>query len=190
MASMRERRSRFTRSAAVAVVICGLGILTGACGEDKTPAEVTQEELTKGLAAHRAGDLEGAQAAYEAALEISPQNPYALFNLGVIAQSRGDAAEAERYYRQAIAANPELAQARFNLATLLARGGKKEEARDLYLEVIEIEPEYAAAHLNLGFAYRDLGDEKKAERHFKKAVELDASLKSRIPATPEPAAEK
>ncbi|MEZ4831270.1 MAG: tetratricopeptide repeat protein [Caldilineaceae bacterium] len=74
-----------------------------------------------------AGDLDGAQAAAEAALALDPEEGQAYFLLGNIAESRGDINGAienyERTFEYSSDANPQLAViARVRLGTLLQSG--------------------------------------------------------------------
>ena len=54
----------------------------------------------------RAGNLEGAQAAFTAASKLRPAEPRPVYFLGVIAQKRGDLAAARHYFTRALALDP------------------------------------------------------------------------------------
>ena len=95
--------ARRERAAPALVILLALG----ACGPSEPNPERAAEAVQEGLAAHRAGQTEDAEEAYEEALEHDPDNKYALFNLGLIAQTRGDDSLAEMRYRRALRTDPD-----------------------------------------------------------------------------------
>ena len=54
----------------------------------------------------RAGNLEGAQAAFEAVAKLRPLEARPVYFLGVIAQRRGDAAAARVYFARVLELDP------------------------------------------------------------------------------------
>lgn len=141
-----------------------------------------QEQIERGVAAHKAGRVDQATALYEEVLKREPANAVAHFNLGVAHQEAGRNAEAEKHYRQALDSNADFAPALFNLAILQERTGRVEEAVATYNKLLESNPNESPAHINLGYLYIDkLGNRAEAEAHFRKAVELDPNLISRVP---------
>ena len=54
-----------------------------------------------------AKDYEKAKQYFEQALEINPDNPYALLNLGVVYEAQGNRDEAIKMYEKVITLNPE-----------------------------------------------------------------------------------
>ncbi len=162
------------------VAVTSIAILFSACGEDATPQEQAQQLVAEGLEAHRDGDAEAARGKYNEALAKDPNNKFAHYNLGLIQQNAGDEAGAEAYYRKAIELDNNFVEALFNLATVRAGNEDYREAIELYEHIVELKPDYAEAHLNLGFAYQSYGQPEKAGPAFERAVQLDASLRSRI----------
>src|SRR5437763_13684941 len=72
---------------------------------------------------YEAGRLADAEAAYRAALEISPGHAPTIYNLGVVVAARGRYENAISYLEAAIAAQPDYAAAHHSLGlTLLALG--------------------------------------------------------------------
>ena len=105
-----------------------------------------------GCALDERGDLDGAEAAYRAAVAAEPGDPSAHNNLGTMLRLvRGDVDGAEVAYRAAVAADPGYAKAHNNLGLLL-----QVERNDLvgaeaaYRAAIAAEPENASALSNLG----------------------------------------
>lgn len=147
-----------------------------------------QAQLEQGVAAYKAGRTDEARALYREVLEREPANVLAHFNLGVAEQQANRHAQAEEHYRQALRGNPQFAPAMFNLAILLERTDRPEEAAETYQRLIDAHPNEAAAHINLGYLYIQRLDRRAdGEAHFRRALELDPSLISRIPEDIRPA---
>jgi len=104
--------------------------------------------LQAAIAAHRAGDLDQAEALYRLAI-AGRDAPAALANLGMIHAAQGRAAEAEAAYLRAIELRPS-ATARRNLANLYMRTGRLDEAEAAYLALIAEDAEDHAARHSLG----------------------------------------
>lgn len=81
-----------------------------------------------GGALKEAGDLEGAERAWVAALRIDPRHAASLAQLGTAAAIRADFDRAEGLLRRALAADPKLATAHLNLARICDRTGRPDEA--------------------------------------------------------------
>src|SRR4029450_11917189 len=67
----------------------------------------SEEHFARGVELQQKGDLEGARAAYEAALKLIPRRIDALSNLGVIFAKQGQYDQAIIRYRQALANDAE-----------------------------------------------------------------------------------
>lgn len=174
-------------SAVVLAVVCGVGLGacssdTGDAGTDSTPtatASVSEdtspagEAVQAGLAKHVEGDLDGASADYETALESDPQNVLALYNLGLIAQTRGNDEDAEARYRAVLDVDPEYQPAVFNLAIVRKAAGDPEAAEELYRTAIELRPGDAGAHLNLGLLLRETDRQDEGDAEVATALELN-----------------
>src|SRR5262247_4569725 len=77
----------------------------------------SEEQFARGVELQQKGDLEGARAAYEAALKLIPRRIDALSNLGVIFAKWGQYDQAIIRYRQALAIDPKEHSIRLNLGT-------------------------------------------------------------------------
>ena len=165
-----------------ALALIALAVLTTPRGDDP------QAQLEQGVAAYKAGRVEEARALYREVLEKEPANVVAHFNLGVAEQEADRHAQAEEHYRLALRGNPQFAPAMFNLAILLERTDRPEEAGEAYRQLIEAHPNEAAARINLGYLYIERLDRRAdGEQHFRRALELDPNLISRIPEDIRPA---
>lgn len=183
---MTSSRPMLILTAAVTSVV----LAVGGCSS-QPPRQHAADLVKKGLAAHSLGHLDEAKADYEKALKADPNNVFALYNLGLIAQTQGDKTTAERDYRAALAINPKFGAALFNLGVLLQGESNYAASADLYRQVLAINFTDASAHLNLGFALESLGEKREAQKEFATAIQLNPSLRSRIPSkdlAPSPAA--
>lgn len=168
----------------VGLAVIGIIVVSLLSRGEEDDAVATKANLRRGLAAHRAGQIEDAVKVYQEVLKSEPGNKYASFNIGVIDQRRGLSASAEKHYKQALASDPNFQPALFNLAVLKEREGANEEAAKLYRRLLELNPNHASGHLNLGFLLvRKMGQEPQGRAELRRAVELDASLARRVPAT-------
>ena len=96
-----------------------LVIAVAACG-GKSEAQLTNDALNAGIAAHTAGNIAEAQRQYNECLKHDIRNKICHYNLGLIAQTSGDAVTAENEYRLSLSADPNYTPALFNLAILRA----------------------------------------------------------------------
>lgn len=89
--------------------------------------ELSAPRIDLGIAYHRKGDLDAAENHLNQALDINPQHPIALNELGIIYRKTARFAEARKSYETALAVYPGYHYARRNLAILC----------DLYLADLE-----------------------------------------------------
>jgi hypothetical protein len=112
------------------------------------------------LERHRAGDLDGAERGYRAALAEQPGHDRTWGNLGlVLAQQPGAEAEAEAALRQATALKPQDASHHYNLGNFLWRRGRLQEAHAAYETSLSLRPDDPDCRLNLGNVKLCLGDD-------------------------------
>jgi tetratricopeptide (TPR) repeat protein len=117
-----------------------------------------QEQLAKGIAALRAGDLDSAEKVFTLALHQGLRSPLVYHNLGVIAQERGQHKQAITRFRETLRLQPEFGPAHLLLGvSLLALGKNLEGVRELKIaeKLMPAEPQ---VHLQLARAYDALGD--------------------------------
>eukprot|EP00618_Florenciella_parvula_P031728 CAMPEP_0119516806 /NCGR_PEP_ID=MMETSP1344-20130328/33891_1 /TAXON_ID=236787 /ORGANISM="Florenciella parvula, Strain CCMP2471" /LENGTH=621 /DNA_ID=CAMNT_0007554341 /DNA_START=397 /DNA_END=2262 /DNA_ORIENTATION=- len=121
-------------------------------------------------------DMDGAEAAYRAAIAADPGHSHAHSHLGVLLLSeRDDIDGAEAEMRAAIAAWPQNTEAHHNLGFLLMKHRKDVDAAEAsYLSAIEANPLDACTYGAFGSLLRD---ERKnmaaAEMAFRAAIEVD-----------------
>src|SRR5262249_11362460 len=88
----------------------------------------------------RLGDLNGAMAAYQAAVQLDAAIPQVWYELGKLQEQQGDAATARRSFEQALDLLPTFAQATLALAELYRRTNQGPQALELLIPVLETDP--------------------------------------------------
>jgi tetratricopeptide (TPR) repeat protein len=116
-----------------------------------------------------------AEAAFRRAIALSPQDGAAWNNLGNALLRLDQVKPAETCFREAIKLAPELTSAINNLGIALKREGQLDKALACFDQAVLREPDYLDAHYNLGDVYHQLDDQPAAERHFRRAIEIDAA---------------
>jgi len=120
-----------------------------------------------------AGDFDGAEAAFLAALERDAGHVSAIINLGNLRYRRGDGAGARSLYEQAIAMAPDRAEGFYNLGFLQLDEGDARGAVPLLQAAVARDPEFADAYFNLALAYDRLGQADRARDLWRRCVEVD-----------------
>ena len=133
---------------------------------------VEEDALAAASRAIRESRFADADAALKAHLEKTPDDPAALYLLGVSALQSGRIAEARPHLERALELNPAQPGVRAQLATAFFESGEKERAVELLKEEVELSPGTAAPVVNLGIVLRDLGRKDEAAKAFEQAIEL------------------
>src|SRR5687767_14263359 len=79
-------------------------------------APTNSDDVKKGIAALKAGDLNGARASFEVAIGKNPKQADAHHYMGLVLEQQGDKPGAEKSYRRALEIQPDLEEAATNLA--------------------------------------------------------------------------
>lgn len=101
--------------------------------------------LQDAMARHRAGDVAGAAASYEAILVREPRHFDALYLRGVCALQAADPARAVEWLTRAVEVHPEAHPAQSQLAAALCGLGRTAEAEAHWQRAIGLAPEYPPA---------------------------------------------
>lgn len=133
-----------------------------------------------GVARLEAGDLVGAESAFQAALERSVNDAVALTNLAQVAERRGDVLKAEVLYRRAIDATPDLRQPRVDLVLLLARRGRFEEAAQSAEAWLARSPKEPHAWYAQGVVRGLQGRHEAAREAFSRAFSYDGAFEAAL----------
>jgi len=144
--------------------------------KDSAQAQESEFWFQRGLSLEEAGAPVGeAVTAYRKAIELNPQAPGALVNLGTIAFRMRRLKEAEAFYSRAMEADPNYPLAHFNLGNLHDEQGRVEEARRYYLSAIRLNPRYADSYFNLALLCERNNEILQAIGHWQAYLKLDST---------------
>lgn len=130
----------------------------GAQTRQAPPPKPTAESLfQQALELHQAGDVLGAIAAYQASLNLNPDNPGAHSNLGAAYVKLGRYEDAIKEYRTAVEADPKNPAFQFNLALAYYKSAQIPQAAETFAQVIAAERDHLNARLLLGDCYLQMG---------------------------------
>jgi tetratricopeptide (TPR) repeat protein len=141
----------------------------------KAPTNVGsfEDSFFKALASEEEGDFSEALAQYAALLEVQPDHPDVLVNVGNIKRCRGNPAAAEQFYRRALRVDSDHVEANYNLANILEDRGEVENAILFYIKTVYEDPEFADAHFNLARILEKAGEKATAKKHWRIYLELN-----------------
>ena len=119
------------------------------------------------------GDLHGARAAYDRAIQANPEALPPIWNVALLLEHSGQTEEAERWYRQVLEKAPKEEEARFRLGYLRLQREDFRGAVEAFEGCLKYRPQWPEAHANLALAYSGLGEREHAERLYEKMLETD-----------------
>ncbi|MCK4790847.1 MAG: tetratricopeptide repeat protein [Desulfobacteraceae bacterium] len=111
-------------------------------------------------------------ALFEHAIDVTPYNSLAHYNLGNLLARGGKFDEAIRHYHEALGIRPDHAKAHNNLGLVLAKQGKITQASKHYFKALRIDPSFASPHFNLGNLSAAQGKFDEAIAHYFEALRL------------------
>ncbi len=117
------------------------------------------------------GDLSGAIAQFQKALESNPNSVEACANLGTALQQAGREDEAIVQFRKAVSINPEYDVAQYDLGSASLKAGRVDEAVGALQKTLEINPAFPGVHHLLGLVFAQKGEQVPAESELRKALE-------------------
>lgn len=162
---------RISPNRIVLVVSLGLmGLALSACGG----AEARKaKHLQKGQTYMAAGNFEKARVEFQNALQISPIDPEARFENGVVDEKLGKMREAAQFFQGTIDVSPDHLGARTALARLYLFGGATDKALELIKPTLDKHPDDAELLTLRAAARVQKGDVADAQRDAERAVELN-----------------
>ena len=111
----------------------------------------------------------------EKALELDPNSPTALRQLGELELASGDFAKAATHLKHAREVRSDDSTAAFELGQALEKSGDLPAARDALEASLKLAPSQLSARLLLGHVYLRLNDARNAEDQFEAAQLVDSS---------------
>jgi tetratricopeptide (TPR) repeat protein len=129
-------------------------------------------DLSDAIAEHRRGNLERAASEYESILAADPEQPDALYLLGVIAVQKGDPQRAQALIGRAATLRPGDAVIHANLAEAYRALGDTDGTVRSYQTAVRLDPNHADFQSSLAFALANRGEPAGAIAHFRAAIRL------------------
>jgi tetratricopeptide (TPR) repeat protein len=149
---------------------------------EKSPSPATEESngdlVNRGIEKGKQGDLDGAIADFNRAIELNPKDDAPYYNRAQARRLKKDAAGAIADYTRAIDLGSTNPAAYNNRGNARAENNDQDGAIADYTRAIELKPDYARAYYNRAAVKKDKGDATGAAADFKRAHELDPNLVS------------
>jgi predicted O-linked N-acetylglucosamine transferase (SPINDLY family) len=142
----------------------------------RAEGEAVRDALQRATQHEQAGRLREAEAAYQQALQLRPDEGWAHYNLGNVLRAQGSLHEAIDSYRRSVALQPDSVEACCNLGSALKAAGRLEEAIAVYRGALALRPDAALVHFNLGNALKEGARPEEAVACYLKALELDPGM--------------
>ena len=143
-------------------VSCG-GMPTGVSSQISPEYRETVRAFYRGLASLEVGLLDDAQAAFERAAALAPDEPAIRANLAVVHVGFGNETEAAEHIEAARGLAPDRTEVRFLEAQLAGFQGRFEDAVAGFRQVVEMDPDHLRARYALAQELDRAGDAEAAE---------------------------
>ena len=135
-----------------------------------------QKEHNQALKLLTAGNLHEARTAFQKVLNLSPNNPAALINLGIVEQRLGNFSESERILRRAVQASPTSGAGWLLLGVVSLEQGKLDAAFAHFAQAAYLDSKNPQTHVYLAVTLARKGWNSAAEDEFRRALELNGNL--------------
>jgi len=122
------------------------------------------------------GDATGAAEALQEALQIDPEHPKHIFNLGMLYLESGDAGAAGQAFERVLDLDAGNAPALLNLGYIAKSRGEVQAAEQHYLRLLGTAPDHLDARANLGHLYLSAGRFEEGAAAFQLVRRADSSL--------------
>ena len=154
---------------------------------EKSPSPATEESdenlVNRGIEKAKNGDLDGAMADFDRAIELNPKDDAPYYNRAQAKRLKKDAAGAIADYTRAVELGSQNPAAYNNRGNARAENNDRDGAIADYTHAIELKPDYARAYYNRAVAKQEKGDAIGAKADFNTAGKLDPKLASDESAT-------
>lgn len=129
-------------------------------------------ERQLGIAYHKMGNLDEAEAVFKQQLASNPNNTDMMYRLGKVYLDKGMLNDAGQLFRQSLQISPGNAAAHNGLANLYYLQRRLDEAMAEYSTALQLDPNLSEANLDLGNAYFAKGEFAQAAEYFQKYTRL------------------
>jgi tetratricopeptide (TPR) repeat protein len=143
-----------------------------------TPEQSDEDLVNRGIEKAKNGDLDGAIADFDRAIELNPKDDAPYYNRAQAKSLKKDAAGALADYNRAIELGSTNPAAYNNRGNARAEKNDRDGAIADYTRAIELNPNYARAYYNRAMTKQAKGDMAGAKADFKTAEKLDPELAS------------
>lgn len=151
-------------------------------GASQAFGESDEDLVNRGIEKGKKGDLDGAIADFNRAIELNPKNDAPYYNRAQAKWLKKDAAGALADYTRAIELGSTNPAAYNNRGNARAENNDRDGAIADYTRAIELKPDYARAYYNRAMTKQAKGDMAGAKTDFTTAEKLDPELASEEPA--------
>ena len=131
------------------------------------------KRLQKGIAAHKAGKLQEAEALYRNILKTHPTDPDTNHSLGYLIASTKNIKAALPFFKIATKVNPNQEQFWISYVNALLKDNQINEAEICSRKAIKSKKDFAVVHCNLGSILQALGRLEEAILSYKKATDIN-----------------
>lgn len=131
------------------------------------------DDMRTAMADHKAGRFVEAETGYRRVLGARPDDPKALYYLGLLAFHRGDTDGAITLVQRSLARAPSTAPAWNTLGGLYIAAGRLSDAREAYRRMTAAAPSMGEGWYNLGICLRDEGEIEAALAALRLGIERD-----------------
>jgi tetratricopeptide (TPR) repeat protein len=149
---------------------------------EKSPSPATEESdenlVNRGIEKAKNGDLNGAVADFNRAIDLNPKDDAPYYNRAQAKRLKKDVAGAIADYTRAIELGSTNPAAYNNRGNARAENNDRDGAIADYTRAIELKPDYARAYYNRAMTKQAKGDTAGAKADFKSAEKLDPELGS------------
>jgi tetratricopeptide (TPR) repeat protein len=128
--------------------------------------------LVTALTLHQAGRAPDAAAAYQEILADEPDNPDALYLLGILARQTRNTDDAIRLIEGAIAVKPGVPQYYNHLGECFVDAGEADRGKKSFLHALQINPRYVEAMVNLAGILARTGQYREAAMCYAAALRI------------------
>jgi len=118
-----------------------------------------------------------AQPELQQELQLNPNHPQALYELGDIAAFTGDSQTAERYFLATLKVQPAMVEAHFAIEKIYTEAGRYEISLEHLRKVLEFNSSDPTAHYRLATVYRKMGRNPDAEKELGLFNQAQAAVK-------------
>jgi len=149
-----------------------------AAAQIQSPSTLAQQHAKRGFELSQQGDLKSAESEFRQAIQLKPNDAFALAFLGIILGKQQKLEEADNYFEGALKIEPNDVNTRFNLAVNQFRLGQSLQAKANLERILERKPDTKPAVLLLGTVMEGL-------KEYWRAVSLLESVPELVRQQPE-----